>query len=854
LASKHAGLQPGRSASKHAGLQPGRSVDTAVASALQLVLLEPGARASTTSLKYIFQIDLGSHVSALERLLPNARVEAIRRHRQLVGSFQQYFANEVQAWFNDVEDDGTWREAMVDQIRHACHACTDEESTLIAQGTAQLDAFAKGKGRVRSYPHSKTVNVARIKHDKTSGRHIGEAACLVHGASPEDIVAYLMHFDSNIRKSLLKRDVVYHQMLEVKSSRHVVAFSEVAVTLGSRSRIFLNAMLWERVSDSPLAYVWVAVPIADHPNTPSKHDAVRAEVTTCCRITQMPGGRTQIEYTLSADSRGHVPELMRMPYDMQCYFIQLKPPSECTAEDGVLLGHLLMDLLETKKGPARATAIRMFVERTAALCECGFAHLDAFLCGVFVGSIVFQLGLGLQKFKTVSVPEVAAVDPRAMTAAAAASIGHGFESTMRISATPTDAIDDLLPKYPALRVMVQRHVWFRPLLETLAKRRVASSPLGLKLRLGIGAAFSIGDMASDMSNINSMLRAGHNLGAFFMLGLIALNLAFQALIVIVQTAHRGWRVVLWELFTVLSLLKPAIDAIRVAGGEERIEGAPIEPLHEMVCCKVCELTFESIPGGLVQVIFVLNASHWTAAAAVSIGLSCLSTEFTATMLDYDTDMNAERRKRNPEFYGYIPDNASERVLAFVLLLLYHSVWSLGKTFSMAVLAQTNWLWLVAYLLADHGGLILYKLARGDLIYWVPGLGVPLSLLARFVVKVVTDFSGMVQFRHPLELGGIYFFVNSLMNVASWFVAAAVYSRYFHAVPTEPCLEADMNTSLPCYLVNSSVANFVGTIIPSECLHREQRNQRCRNAIGTDAHVGKIDDFALFVTVSTLAVA
>jgi hypothetical protein len=38
-------------------------------------------------------------------------------------------------------------------------------------------------------------------------------------------------------------------------------------------------------------------------------------------------------------------------------------------------------------------AIRMFVERTAALCECGFAHLDAFLCGVFEGSIVFQLGL-----------------------------------------------------------------------------------------------------------------------------------------------------------------------------------------------------------------------------------------------------------------------------------------------------------------------------------------------------------------------------------------------------------------------------------------------------------------------------
>jgi hypothetical protein len=98
-----------------------------------------------------------------------------------------------------------------------------------------------------------------------------------------------------------------------------------------------------------------------------------------------------------------------------------------------------------------------------------------------------------------------------------------------------------------------------------------------------------------------------------------------------------------------------------------------------------------------------------------------------------------RRKSNPEFYGYIPDN--KRALVFALLFLYHTVWSLGKTFSMAVLAQTNWLWLVVYLLFDHCGLILYKLARGDLIYWVPGVGWPVSMLARFMAKVVMDFTG-----------------------------------------------------------------------------------------------------------------
>jgi hypothetical protein len=60
---------------------------------------------------------------------------------------------------------------------------------------------------------------------------------------------------------------------------------------------------------------------------------------------------------------------------------------------------------------------------------------------------------------------------------------------------------------------------------------------------------------------------------------------------------------------------------------------------------------------------------------------------------------------------------------------------------MAVLAQTNWVWLVMYLLSDHCGLILYKLARGDLIYWVPGWGWAMATLMRFGGKVVVDFTG-----------------------------------------------------------------------------------------------------------------
>jgi hypothetical protein len=73
-------------------------------------------------------------------------------------------------------------------------------------------------------------------------------------------------------------------------------------------------------------------------------------------------------------------------------------------------------------------------------------------------------------------------------------------------------------------------------------------------------------------------------------------------------------------------------------------------------------------------------------------------------------------------------------------------------------------------------------------------------------------------RHPLELGGVYFIVNSLANVASWFVAAALYSRYFPAGTTQLGLVAGMNASAANYSgflnstgANSTVANTTGAI-------------------------------------------
>ena len=55
--------------------------------------------------------------------------------------------------------------------------------------------------------------------------------------------------------------------------------------------------------------------------------------------------------------------------------------------------------------------------------------------------------------------------------------------------------------------------------------------------------------------------------------------------------------------------------------------------------------------------------------------------------------------------------------------------------------------------------LLWKLLRGDFLYWIRVEGVLdviISALERVFVKVVVDFTGCVHFRHPYELGGAAF--------------------------------------------------------------------------------------------------
>jgi hypothetical protein len=99
--------------------------------------------------------------------------------------------------------------------------------------------------------------------------------------------------------------------------------------------------------------------------------------------------------------------------------------------------------------------------------------------------------------------------------------------------------------------------------------------------------------------IKTFYDMGDTANAKGLLAMVGANLAFQGIIVFLQAQglkKDKWRTMLFEMLSVVSFVKPGLDAHRVASGAEKLPGAAVGPLTEMLFTKVGELFFEAIPG------------------------------------------------------------------------------------------------------------------------------------------------------------------------------------------------------------------------------------------------------------------
>jgi hypothetical protein len=175
-------------------------------------------------------------------------------------------------------------------------------------------------------------------------------------------------------------------------------------------------------------------------------------------------------------------------------------------------------------------------------------------------------------------------------------------------------------------------------------------------------------------------------------------------------------------------------------------------------------------------VYLKDAESRSSLALASIVISALTAGMASATVSYDYDVSPVKRKETPDFYGYIPDGGMRSVIFAVMVLnsaLLLLIRSIGAAFLMLA-DERYFLW---YLAGDTGLFFVLKIARGDFYYWIPfegALGIFGSFLIRVVDKVVTDATGLIQFRHPYQLGGAYWTGNMFIAVASSFAALYIY--------------------------------------------------------------------------------
>jgi hypothetical protein len=247
-----------------------------------------------------------------------------------------------------------------------------------------------------------------------------------------------------------------------------------------------------------------------------------------------------------------------------------------------------------------------------------------------------------------------------------------------------------------------------------------------------------------------------------------------------QNKKLGAKRIARECFPILIGVKPALDAFRVASGAKQEVGAVYDPMMEMVMMKGMEMLLEAIPGVIIQLMAIASTGKGelvSRAAWLSLIVSALTTGFTSSTISYDFDIDPANRETRPDFYGYIPAKASKRTILFVSMILITAGMLVIRCMTMVLLGLIQDKWAVSYILIDVSIYMVVKVLRHDFWYWMPlGGGTAEfvnSFFARINVKIMTDFTSGIQFRHPGEVGGAYWLFGFALTMVSLPIAISV---------------------------------------------------------------------------------
>jgi hypothetical protein len=440
------------------------------------------------------------------------------------------------------------------------------------------------------------------------------------------------------------------------------------------------------------------------------------------------------------------------------YFQRLVPLGKYGVGDGKALAHDL--LWKASSSKMRVGRFKEVLLKSRALKE-----LQELLPWPFEAMMVPALEGDLHRNIAVNAKLVCVSEKEAIR------IGKNLIPSLRSKKLVAAGVDQWRIQNKAVKELMEKEEWFQPMILELSKGIVKTAAWGLMFRVVLGAVLSVTDLATDIIVLKQFWDGGEEQLVYRNASLASLSasIGFQLLMVAIQNRKKGLLRILKECFIVLAGFKAPVDAYRVAMGAEQEKDTDLDPMMEMTFSKVIELFAEGIPGIIIQlsaIVSTINSGESvTMTAYLSLAVSLLTTGFISATISYDYDTDPQKRAFNPEFYGYVPDDGRRRAFLFATMILLSATQVLIKATLIIVLASIgSWLPLY-YILGDTVFYLLYKVMRRDFTHWLPLEGfvsLVVSGLIRVIIKLVVDFAAIIQFRHPYDLGGLYFLLNMFL--------------------------------------------------------------------------------------------
>mmetsp|Transcript_23176 Transcript_23176/g.43548 ORF Transcript_23176/g.43548 Transcript_23176/m.43548 type:complete len:1049 (-) Transcript_23176:44-3190(-) len=683
------------------------------------------------------------------------------------------------------------RRRLVDKIKVMLHEGGSEVTSLLRR----FDEISKAKKGAEEPANGFGSAFSLVQASSRGGKGWGSTSIEVE-ADIEEVAAFLWDFDSranmqisgDIERRVLRDRVDNNFFKRVVTRRQRLNSSHH----GQHSnRRFTNRMTLHKLDAD--TFVLLLTPIDD---ITSKKDprrkssavdldalVVKGRAEEVFRLKKTGRRRlTKVDFALNLET-GHnrsvsrratkvaVEQLLGEVAEIAIYFEMLKPLEDYDAKCGEDLGHALLWKASSSRKRLERLEVMMKGKALAAFTE-KYPWYPLFMKQVLAG----KLSLG-KPIKTKLV---------CLTDLEAKQIGKNLIPALRSKKLAEAGVDQWKVQNNAVKELMEKYVWFYPMILVVSKGIVKSAAWGLMWRVVVGTVLSMTDMGTDLLVLKQFWEGGENMKTYrdLTLGSLIASFGLQLFISIFQNHKLGVMKIIRESLYVLLGMKAAVDAYRVAIGAKKEKGSVFPPMLELSFGKGIELFSESIPGIIIQLSAILSSLSSNVSVSglslLSLGISALTTGFVSAQISYDFDTNPANRAQNVDFYGYVPDNPKKRTIIFVMMTIMASTMVMIRGFALVMIAQLSMQYLTIFFSVDMGLFLLSKLLRDDFIYWIPVdnriFEFVLSLMMRLIIKIITDFTGCVQFRHPNELGGIYFAFNNVITVLALFAALHLTER------------------------------------------------------------------------------